>query len=321
MNGAAKQPALTSPAQAPRILSFRRWGRVGMATDVSTWRTAAAGELLALRNPDGGWPYQTSFASATEPTALAALALADAAREDNILPAAADWLVARQQADGFFTASRTHEEGSWLTPLAALTLARLGRTEPVVRAAQALLDAQVFTLNQHLPNIYGYDTSLRGWAWSPEAFSFIEPTAWTTLFLKQAGYSGHRRVREAIELIRNRALAAGGWNYGEPEVLGGPLFPTDAPTALVLLALADEPDQATAAGLNWLLNRRGRITSVYSLGWTTIALNVLGALTGAWEDEVVTIWSELPTERRDAVGTALCLLGLRAATGHPLALA
>lgn len=291
-----------------------------MATDLNQWRATAAGELLALRNADGGWPYQAPSASATEPTALAALALADTGVEAQILTAAADWLTAQQRAGGLFTASPTHQEGSWLTSLAALALTRLGRPESAATAAQALLATEVYAFNQTAPDIYGYDITLRGWSWSPGAFSFIEPTAWGVLYLKQAGYADHARVRGAVELIHDRALAAGGWNYGEPEVLGGTLFPTAAPTALVLLALADEPDERTAAGLSWLQAQRGQITTLYSLGWTAIALSVLGTMTAEWQDEIIATWTAQSAERRDAVGTALCLLGLRAAAGHPLSL-
>lgn len=289
--------------------------------DLSQWQSTAVGELLALRNADGGWPFQVGAASATEPTALAALALADTATSPDILSAAATWLIAQQRAGGLFTASPTHQEGSWLTPFAAIALTRLGQPDPASTAAQALLAEDTFAFTELAPNIYGYDTTLRGWPWLPGAFTFIEPTAAAVLFLKQAGFSAHQRVRAGVQVIHNRALAAGGWNYGEPEVLGGALFPTAAPTALVQLALADEQDDRTAAGLSWLQTLSGQITALYSLGWTAIALNVLGALTGEWRDEVIATWNAQPAERRDATGTALCLLGLRAAAGHPLALA
>jgi hypothetical protein len=289
-----------------------------MVQDVTQWQ-AAADELLGLRNSDGGWPYRSAAASSTEPTALAALALADAGADSGVLSSAADWLVARQLANGAFTASPAHQEASWLTGLAALTLARLGRAEPAAAAVQALLAAQVFTFTQFPPGTYGYDTTLAGWPWSPGAFSFVEPTALAVLFLKQSGQSGRDRVRGAVALLRDRALAAGGWNYGEPEVLGGRLFPTDAPTALTLLALANEQDDHTAAGLNWLQGRQGQITSLYSLGWAAIALNVLGVITGQWRDDVIALWNASPPQRRDAVGTALCLLALRSREAHPFA--
>jgi hypothetical protein len=291
-----------------------------MAMDLNQWQSTAVGELLALRNADGGWPFHAGAASATEPTAMAALALVDTGTSPDILSVAADWLLAQQRAGGLLAASPSHEEGSWVTSPAAITLARLGRPEAASTAAQALLAEGTYAFAQVAPDIYGYDITLRGWPWSPGAFTFIEPTAWAVLFLKQAGYTDHDRVRTGVHVIHDRALAAGGWNYGEPVVLGDTLFPTAAPTALALLALADEPDDRTAAGLTWLQTQRGQITSLYSLGWTAIALNLLGALTADGQDEVIASWTAQTAERRDAVGTALCLLGLRATAGHPLAL-
>jgi hypothetical protein len=137
------------------------------------------------------------------------------------------------------------------------------------------------------------------------------------IFLKQNGYRGAVRVRQGADLLHDRAIEAGGWNYGEPAVLGGDLFPTDVPTAVALLALADERDDTAAAGLSWLLSRRGQISSLLSLGWVTIALNVLGVLDDDWRADVVDRWHALP-ERRGPRETALCLLGLSDTADHPL---
>lgn len=291
-----------------------------MGQDLTNWAIAAMGELLSLRGPDGGWPYRAGAASAIEATSLALLALNGRDAGADILTTAADWLAARQQADGLFTAAPPHEVGSWLTPLAAMAVAGQGRAANAASAAEALLAMSTYTFSQFPPGTYGYDTRLAGWPWSPGAFSFVEPTALTVLFLKQAGYGEHGRVREAVHLLRDRVLAAGGWNYGEPEVLGGRLYPAEAPTALALLALQDEQDATTAAGLGWLRQREGQITSLYSLGWAATALNVLGAISREWQDTVAESWSLLPPQRRDAVGTALCLLALREAEGHPFIL-
>ena len=197
-----------------------------MPEDLAQWRTTAVGELLGLRNPDGGWPYRAGLASGLEPTALAALAGAGAG--EDILAATADWLMARQQQDGFFTASPPNEAGSWLTSLGAMAVARLGRLAGVEVAGQALLATAVYAFTQHQPGIYGYDTTLTGWPWSVGAFSFVEPTALAVLFLKQAGHGGHDRVQQGVGLLRDRAFKEGGWNYGEPEVLGGRLYPAEA---------------------------------------------------------------------------------------------
>lgn len=103
-------------------------------------------------------------------------------------------------------------------------------------------------------------------------------------------------------------------------MLGTGMYPTIVPTALALLALADEPDATTAAGLDWLRSQRGLISSPFSLGWACCALNVLGALDDNWRQDIVTLWAGAIPERREAMDTALALLGVAAGADHPFAL-
>jgi len=291
----------------------------GSSIDINAWTATATADLLNAQQPDGGWAYQTGQAPATEPTALAILALSQIQPDAEALAAAADWLVARQRGDGLFTASAVHEEGSWLSPLAALTLQQRGRTAASRAAEQAILDRPVYTFSDLLaPGTYGYDTRIPGWPWTAGDFSFTEPTSLAMIFLKKTSNAAAGRVREGARFLRDRALPGGGWNYGEPPVLGGALFPTVAPTALALLALADERDETTAAAESWLCGQVGQIPSLMSLGWAAIALNVLGLLDDAWQSAAVNRWSELPTGRRGPMETSLCLLGVVSADEHPL---
>lgn len=286
-------------------------------TAVDSWKEAARAHLRALRNPDGGWPYRAGDESATEPTALAVLALMGSLADEG-LPIAADWLEARQIAPGQFSASVSHQEASWLTPVAALALSEAGRVELAAAAADALLREPVFTFSQAGPQrLYGYDTTLAGWGWNAGTFSFVEPTAWSTIFLKRRGFGEDPRVREAATLLRDRALADGGWNYGEPEVLQGRLYPAEAPTALALLALSDERDAVVEAGAGWLRGRLGEITSLYSLGWSAIALARLDGPSEAWIAQVTSRWEALPIDRCDAVGTALSLIAVQSNDAGP----
>lgn len=287
--------------------------------NTESWVEAALTSLFAARNADGGWPYRAGQASATEPTALTLLALAGENIDDGSLSTAVDWLLARQGADGLFTASVNHRDASWFSPLAGLAIHRQGYTAASQSAVDALLEIRVFTLaNADTPSVFGYDTSIPGWPWTPGDFSFTEPTCLAMIFLKRLGYFDSARVRDGARMLRDRALPGGGWNYGEPQVLGGDLFPTVTPTALALLALIDEPDDITAAGLNWLLAQRGRISSLPSLGWATTALNVIGQLDNEWRTAVVGRWEELPPVRRGPMETSLCLLGLTDRQNHPL---
>src|SRR5205085_6989968 len=132
--------------------------------------------------------------------------------------------------------------------------------------------------------------------WTGGDFSFVEPTALAMLFLKRTGHAGEPRLAQAAAMLRARAFAAGGWNYGEPEVLGGMLFPTVAPTALAALALADEADDQTSAALDWLETQRGQISSLYSLAWAALALNLGGRPATAWQQDIAGKWPSTPAQ-------------------------
>lgn len=289
-------------------------------TDISTWLTDSTAELLETQNADGGWPYYKGQGSSTEATALAMLALSESDSATVAVASAADWLGQRQQSDGMFTASASHAEGSWLTPLAAMAMARQGYQASASSASAALLGVEVFTFVPPVSGLYGYDTLIPGWPWTIGDFSWVEPTSLATIFLKQEGQGASDRVRRAVDLLRNRFISSGGWNYGEPVVLNGQLFPTVAPTALASLALADEPGEQEAVGLSWLMGQRGGISSLFSLGWATLALNIMGSLDDDWRTDVIARWTELPTDRRGPMGTSLCLLGLSDTSAHPFAL-
>lgn len=286
---------------------------------VSTWLAEAGGELSSLQAADGGWPYIPGQTSATEPTALVLLALAMIDEHASQRSTAREWLAGRQQSSGLFTPTPLVDDAGWLAATAGLAMLHEGRVASSGPAADALLAQAVFTIEPPLPrSVYGYDTTLKGWPYSPGDFSLNEPTCMAMIFLKKAGYRDHTRVRGAATMLRDRAIAGGGWNYGEPQVWGNNLPASVANTAMALVALADEQDEWTAAGLTWLQAQRGAITSLPSLGWAAIAMNVLGLLDDTWRLDVINTWRATTSDRRGPMETALCLLGLAEASNHPL---
>jgi hypothetical protein len=292
---------------------------MGLSQQQIAWQQQAAVELLASRSADGGWPYRAADASSTEPTAMALLAMA-AIQGPADLSLSYDRLLSRQREDGFWSASDVHAEPSWTTPLAGLAAATGGAGDAAERAAGAMLAEPVYTFTPTLltAGLYNYDPSIPGWPWTFGDFGFVEPTALAVIFLKRQGHGDAPRVREAVDMLRARSLPGGLWNYGEPKVLGGELFPTIAPTALALIALADEQDDTTQGALSWLADQQGQISSLFSLGWAATALNLHGRLSDAWPEEVVQRWNATPEPRRCPLDTSLCLLGLAASQTHPL---
>ncbi len=290
--------------------------------DAATWTNTALEELLGSLAVDGSLPYERGWSSATEPTALLVMALLAHRAADPAVQSACAWLAARQRADGFFAASATHGDRSWTTPLAALALHRAGAAGPSVQtAAEAMLAAPVHTFVNTTPWLYATDTSIPGWPWTMADVGFVEPTAMAMIFLKAIGRGGESRVRQGAALLRNRALPGGGWNYGEAVVLGEPMYPTIVPTALALLALADEPDGTTQAALDWLRSQRGRVRSPVSLGWAAVAATICGPDGEDWTTDVQAAWEAVPMHRCSVLGRVLCLLGIAPRTGHPLAVA
>ena len=197
------------------------------------WIDDARHALLLARGPSGAWPYRGTLAPATEPTALAALALPEAA------PGAARWLESSQHADGSLGVSATLPEPCWATPHAILLWSAVGGFEPAcARACAWLIGMRGVTSPRQPGAITAHDTGLDGWPWLSGTHPWLEPTAMAVLALAGRGHRGHPRVREGLRLIADRALPSGGWNYGNTAVFGRELRPQPAPTGLALLALA-----------------------------------------------------------------------------------
>lgn len=286
---------------------------------VQTCVDAALAEVLAAQNDDGGWGYVPGYASNTEATAVCGLALVAFIPQSPALAAAGQYLRRRRLASGALAVSHVVEQAGWASPLAGMLLARLGDEESVEAALSWLLAEPVFTVSPTPSQFYGYDTSIAGWPWTAGDYSFVEPTAVTVLFMKQQGYGRHDRVRQAVTMLKGRVLPAGGWNYGEPNVLGADLFPAVVPTAVALIGLADEPDNVTSNGLHWLAQQQTAVSSLFSLGWAAAALNIHGILDSAGVLDVMYRWQQTLSARRGPLDTGLCLLGIAQQENHPFA--
>ncbi len=200
--------------------------------------------LEDAQNPDGGWGYHRRSRAAVEPTGAVLLAWRDRL-ESRPLPSARRWLERAQHPDGGWGMGPEDPESHWCTAWAVLALARLDpHAPPVAQGVRWLLRVPVLQvpadeLTQEVRRIFRMDPSLRGWPWRPGEASWVEPTALALLALHAASATDadRGRIEEAIRYLIDRRCQGGGWNFGNPFMLGAYLPPRPHPTAWALLAL------------------------------------------------------------------------------------
>lgn len=250
--------------------------------------------LLRARNRDGGWGYSPGLPSGTEATSWAVLALSALERSELSGPieSGGSFLRESQRADGSWAAFPDQTEGCWVTSVACLALAEVAAAAtPVERGHRWLCDAWPgeggvwWRLRHRLAADRGavrQNHSLRGWSWTRGTSSWVEPTAFALLALRDArnpqlAARAARRCRMGAAMLLDRMCPGGGWNCGNPAVYGTPGHPFVEPTAWALTALAGRPACAEIRqSLDWLARVYPSIPSPASLALATVCLRAWG---------------------------------------------
>lgn len=241
---------------------------------MNTWIAPA----LDFLPSSAGHGYAPATALATEPTALAALALAAHGRWE-AARAQADKLQSWQAASGSLGVTVTEAEPQWPTSLAVIAWHR-GTDRPTEhdrhskKALNWLLRQKGEVIPPNGNNNIGHNTMLVGWPWVLGTHSWLEPTAFALMALRVSGQANHPRAREAAQLLTDRLLPEGGCNYGNTFILGQELRPHVQPTGLVLLALAGETidDPRIGFSLDFLHRELLRQHSAASFAYAALAL-------------------------------------------------
>lgn len=243
------------------------------------WSGAACRELLGLRATASGWGYRKGSRPSVEPTALVGLGLiaSPEASDDSAVRPAADWLASIQNQDGSTGLSAGQTSPCWTTPYALLFWNALPGFEKARRRAATWLLQQRGRTNSadsDPDHVIGHDGMLVGWPWVTDTHSWLEPTAISILALCREGHGDHRRVREGVSLIIDRALPDGGWNYGNRSAFGNVLRAQPGPTGLALLALAeaDGPSKVAEKGVQYLRKTLPTTRAPASLSWGVLGL-------------------------------------------------
>lgn len=242
--------------------------------------------LIASANTSG-WGYYAAKSSRIEPTCWALLALvrtAGGADTSALAQPHLAFLTQLQGASGLLVETEPALANLTVNAVAAITMAALGSTAAGVLAklTTALTDVKGVRLQQIDPR---QDSTLQGWPWVQETFSWVEPTAWCLLALKRAVRrtptpAAASRQNEAERLLANRMCTGGGWNFGNATALGQDLRAYVPTTAIALLALQDRRDRPEVQqSLTWLRAERLSEPGTMSLALVSICLRRYGVET------------------------------------------
>ena len=196
---------------------------------------------LALRQlPCGGWAaLRTSSQPAIEPTCYCALVLGSAV-PGCYAERAFEFLLQSQNQNGSWPAfAGDDQEGAWVTALALMTLRDLPAAIPArLRGFDWLMHIAGRESNwfwkwkfRTTDRQVRFNPDKFGWPWFPDTVSWVVPTAFAMLALKQLPCSceGFQqapfRVERGIEMLLDRACPGGGWNAGNGVVYGAAVAP------------------------------------------------------------------------------------------------
>ncbi len=244
--------------------------------------TSSLQHLVARAVVGGGFTDRPGGRYRPDATAWAILALNNSDAGNDLLDPARSRLARDQGDDGRVSISPDHPEAFWPTPLAVLAWQGSSSShhhEAQARAVQFLLRTTGRHWQKGSNDPLGHNTLLKGWPWVGETHSWIEPTALSIMALDACGYGDHARIGEAIQLLMDRQLPRGGWNYGNITVFGQELRPAPESTGSALHALAGRvPREQVQGSLAYLLDQIKKVRTPIALGWSLLGLGSWGAM-------------------------------------------
>jgi hypothetical protein len=250
--------------------------------------------LKSSQNADGGWGFHCGEQSRVEPTCWAARALFNSDKRQNLGDFAKIWhfLQSSQLGDGSWPASGGMTTGSWITSLACSVLQSDPKSETHLAAGLRWLcedfprDSsplrRFFDSLRPKSQIASQNTTYRGWGWTPRTASWVEPTAFALITLRDAApqqlpANASQRRELAVALLYDRMCPGGGWNCGNPRVYGVDGEPLVLSTCWALLALREAPEKpGRALSLGWLQKEFAKIESAASLAVARMTLENYG---------------------------------------------
>ncbi len=291
----------------------------------TNWQQTIVDRLSAAQGDCGGWGYRPRGKTCAEPTALACMALSHVPLARPTVERGLAWLADHQRDDGGVPIAENVNVPCWPTGLAVLawlhppTIGVGKHTTNIERAVSWLCRTSGLPIPRR-PEILGHDTTLIGWSWVQGTHSWVEPTAYATWALRQAGLAKHRRTREGIQVLLDRVITGGGWNYGNTSVLNQTLRPFPGTTGLALRALMGEDSTAAIEqSITYLQDELCRVRAPITLGWGVLGLAAWHRHPPEAAEWLAECAATIEPEEPSAIHDALLLMASDAVATNPIA--
>lgn len=237
--------------------------------------------LRASQNADGGWGYRPGGTSWVEPTAFASLALGAAGPDPQALRGL-EFLKRCRQPDGAIGLGLGSRDGCWAAYAALLAFHGLGARPEEEKAKDWILkfvDSSSGLPPETLRAIqqeYRIDPSIPGWPWIRGTSNWVESTSLFMIALAASDVPVlHVRVQAGIDLLLDRALPSGGWNFGNPFIESHEMDPSLLSTSLALAALGayglTEGTPAVSKGIRAIVRLLAGDAGTMALAWSITA--------------------------------------------------
>jgi hypothetical protein len=247
-------------------------------------------DLEACQGDDGGWPFGKG-ASATEPTALAALALLSEDSGRQSILRAITWFLKVVRPDGGCSPSPSVRSSTFVTALHQLLARQLASHRfTAIHGSDGSLSwllkirgeessflhrARAFVRGEEL------EDAPDGWPWYPGAAAWVVPTSYSLMALKAARESApssslDRRIQSGIAFLHARVCSDGGWNHGAARALGYEANSYPESTGVALVALHGEKSKVVTRALDLATKMLTTTTSRQAQCWLRLGLMAHG---------------------------------------------
>ena len=225
--------------------------------------------------PESGFANYVGGGYRPDATAWNVIALKACRKDKDIIQQAQARLAAEQMNDGRVCISLKHSDAFWPTSFAILAWqGSTGNSYNQSRAVNFLLNTSGRHWVRKTDSPVGHNPSIKGWPWIENTHSWVEPTALALIALRVSGYERHPRAMEAVDMLLDRQLPKGGWNYGNTSVFGRGLHSMPGPTGIALNALADlVPRKQVEKSLTYLKITAEKLYTPFALGWSLLGLS------------------------------------------------